>query len=61
MRILVTNDDGIESVGLQSLIEKLSSIFHVTVAVPSSDKSGIGAAFTLHRDIKIKNPVWIYD
>ena len=60
MRILVTNDDGIESVGLQSLIEKLSSIFHVTVAVPSSDKSGIGAAFTLHRDIKIKKNSFVY-
>ena len=60
MRILVTNDDGIESVGLRSLIEKWSSIFHVTVVVPSSDKSGIGAAFTLHRDIKIKKDSFVF-
>ena len=54
MKILVTNDDGFQSDGLRSLVEKLSLLFDVTVIVPSSDKSGIGAAFTLQTDIKIK-------
>ena len=60
MKILVTNDDGIESDGLRSLIEKLTSLFHVTVVAPKSNKSGIGAAFTLQRDIKINKSSSIF-
>jgi 5'-nucleotidase len=45
MRILVTNDDGIESVGLRVLAERLAADGHdVFVVAPTSDRSGAGAA-----------------
>lgn len=41
-RILVTNDDGIESTGLRALARALSEEFEVIVAAPSEDMSGTG-------------------
>jgi 5'-nucleotidase len=52
MRILVTNDDGIESEGLHALARAIAGAGHDTVVVaPSSDRSGVGAALGLvHAD-----------
>lgn len=47
MRILVTNDDGIYSDGLWSLVEALKDVGEVCVAAPDRDRSGIGTAMTL--------------
>lgn len=44
MRILVTNDDGIESAGIHVLAERLTEIGEVTVFAPSGEYSGAGAA-----------------
>jgi 5'-nucleotidase len=41
-RILVTNDDGIESAGLRALARALSAEFEVIVAAPAADMSGTG-------------------
>lgn len=41
-RILVTNDDGVESVGLMRLAAALGEIYEVVVAAPSADFSGSG-------------------
>jgi 5'-nucleotidase len=41
-RVLVTNDDGIQSAGLRALVEELSEVFEVLVAAPSTDMSGSG-------------------
>lgn len=41
-RILVTNDDGVESAGLRTLARALSSDFEVVVAAPTEDMSGSG-------------------
>ncbi|HEC09867.1 MAG TPA: 5'/3'-nucleotidase SurE [Acidimicrobiales bacterium] len=45
MRILVTNDDGIDSVGLHVLARAMTRHGHVTVAAPDSEYSGASAAF----------------
>lgn len=45
-KILVTNDDGIQSEFMLKLAHALSEICDVTVAVPDSQKSGISHAFT---------------
>ena len=47
MRILLTNDDGINAPGLWSAAEGLSDLGELTVAAPDRDLSGIGAAMTL--------------
>ena len=45
MRILVTNDDGIDSEGIHELARALAGTGHeIVVVAPSSDWSGAGAA-----------------
>jgi 5'-nucleotidase len=44
MRILVTNDDGIDSVGLHVLARALQHLGTVTVVAPDREYSGAGAA-----------------
>lgn len=49
MRILVTNDDGIDSVGLHVLARRLTEVGDVVVVAPDREYSGFGAALgTLH-------------
>lgn len=52
MRVLVTNDDGIESEGLHVLAAKISELGHETiVAAPDRDQSGTSASLgVLHAD-----------
>src|ERR1700745_4419857 len=45
MRILVTNDDGIDAPGLAALVGKLVAVGRdVAVAAPSSERSGSGTS-----------------
>ena len=46
-RILVGNDDGIESFGLRTLVRFLSHMAEVYVVAPASQCSGHGQAITL--------------
>lgn len=45
MRILVSNDDGIDSVGLHVLARRLQDVGEVVVVAPDSEYSGASAAF----------------
>lgn len=51
MRVLVTNDDGVEAPGLLALAEAVAAAGHdVVVVAPSGERSGSGAAIgRLHR------------
>jgi 5'-nucleotidase len=42
MEILLTNDDGIDSVGFRALYDALSSVADVTAVAPAEDKSAVG-------------------
>jgi 5'-nucleotidase len=44
MRILVTNDDGIDSIGLHALARAMTGFGHVVIAAPDREFSGAGAA-----------------
>ena len=44
MRILVTNDDGIDSLGLHILAQAMTDLGEVTVAAPDQEYSGCGAS-----------------
>ena len=49
MRILVTNDDGVDAIGLHVLARRLAPLGDVVVAAPDREYSGAGAALgTLH-------------
>lgn len=46
MRILITNDDGIDSPGIAALVEALSPAHSLVVVAPSGNRSGISHAIT---------------
>jgi len=50
-RILITNDDGHESLGLHRLAEALKPLGEVTVVAPSQEKSACGHSLTLTRPL----------
>lgn len=60
MRVLVTNDDGIESPGLRVLAEVVRQRGHdVLVAAPSADRSGTSSSVTgVTRVTSISDVVW---
>ena len=49
--ILITNDDGFESLGLQALAKALTSLGNVTVVAPTTEKSACGHSLTLTRPL----------
>jgi 5'-nucleotidase len=53
MKILVTNDDGINSAGLWRLVRELKEIARVTVVTPESERSAIGTAVSLLQSIRV--------
>jgi 5'-nucleotidase len=52
-KILVTNDDGIESEGIKALAESLSRIAEITVVAPSTDMTAVSHSLTLYRPLRI--------
>ena len=47
MKILVTNDDGVNAPGLWALAAALRDLGEVVVSAPDRDQSGIGTSMTL--------------
>ena len=59
MKILVTNDDGIFTEGLWTLVKELNKIARVIVVAPDREQSAIGTAVTLRQPLRVQkiNPV----
>lgn len=53
MKILISNDDGINSSGILAAKEAVEELGHVTVVAPSRQQSGIGRALTLFEPLRI--------
>src|SRR4029077_19215465 len=53
-RILVTNDDGIESRGILALKRALDPIGDVTVVAPDTNQSAVGHQKTLMRPLRVR-------
>ena len=53
-RILITNDDGIESRGILALKEALDPIGDTYVVAPDSNQSAVGHAKTLTRPLRVR-------
>jgi 5'-nucleotidase len=67
-RILVTNDDGVESRGLLALKQALDAIGDVTVVAPDTNQSTVGHQKTLMRPLRVRereladgSPAWSID
>ena len=52
MKILVTNDDGIDSQGIKALAEALAGSEEVVVVAPDRERSAVGHALTLHHPLR---------
>jgi len=53
-RILVTNDDGVQSEGIRVLAEALAPLGNVTIVAPMQEASAIGHALTLRRPLRLE-------
>jgi len=53
-RILVTNDDGVESRGLLALKQALEPLGDVTVVAPDTNQSAVGHQKTLMRPLRVR-------
>lgn len=66
MKILVTNDDGIDAAGIWAIARALQKNFEVAIAAPMRQQSGMAHAFTVWKKIeyrRVENSVeaWAID
>ena len=54
MRILVSNDDGYFSPGIEALVGELRAFAEVTVVAPERDRSGASNSLTLDRPLSVR-------
>lgn len=54
MRILVTNDDGIQSPGIQTLAKGLAKIGEVWMVAPDRERTAVAHAVTLHKPLRVQ-------
>ena len=54
IRILVTNDDGVQSEGIDVLADALAPLGDVCVVAPEVEASASGHALTLRRPLRIR-------
>jgi 5'-nucleotidase len=52
MRVLVSNDDGVDAPGIRVLADCLAAVGQVTVVAPDRDRSGASNSLTLDAPIR---------
>jgi 5'-nucleotidase len=53
LRLLLTNDDGINAPGIKALWEELAEIAEIHVVAPDSERSATSQAITVHQPIRV--------
>lgn len=53
MRLLLTNDDGIDSPGLRALWEAARSLGEVTIVAPTREQSGVGHGISIKEALRV--------
>ena len=53
MRILITNDDGVNSSGIVAAKDAVFGLGNIDVVAPATQQSGIGHALTLFEPIRV--------
>lgn len=53
MKIMVTNDDGINAIGIRALAEAMQEIGEVVVVAPDRERSAVGHSLTLHSPLRV--------
>lgn len=54
MKILLTNDDGVNAKGIRALFEALKPIYDVTIVAPAREMNATSRSLTLKKPLKIK-------
>ena len=54
MELLISNDDGIEAIGIRVLAKSMSGLGRVTIVAPDKNRSGASNSLTLDAPIRIK-------
>ena len=54
LRILVSNDDGIDAPGLDALVRELKRVGDVTVVAPHQQQSAVGHAITMNSPLRVR-------
>jgi 5'-nucleotidase len=54
MRLLITNDDGINSIGLQTLVKEMEKDNEVWVVAPDRQRSACGHSITINKPLFVK-------
>lgn len=54
MRILLTNDDGIESNGIEALVRAMKDVHEIIVAAPAREMSGMSHAITVGKRLYVE-------
>ena len=54
LKILVSNDDGIDAPGLYALVQEMKKIGTVTVVAPDKQQSAVGHAITMNYPLRVK-------
>ncbi|RUM48637.1 MAG: 5'/3'-nucleotidase SurE, partial [Marinomonas sp.] len=52
MRLLLSNDDGLDALGIQTLAKQLQNRYDVTLVAPDRDRSGASNSLTLTRPLR---------
>lgn len=58
MRLLLTNDDGIDSPGLRELFESVKGLGEIFIVAPANQRSGFGASITFSKPVATKQIPW---
>ena len=59
--ILITNDDGITSPGIRSLVEAVKDLGKVVVVAPDKPQSGMGHAITIGQPLRLQQMTDIFE
>lgn len=54
MKVLITNDDGVDSPGLRAAVEALSEQHEVWVVAPEGERSGTSHSISLHGAVRVR-------
>jgi len=58
MRILITNDDGVNSSGIMAAKKAVEDLGTIDVVAPATQQSGIGHALTLFEPIRSQQQIF---
>ncbi len=54
MQILISNDDGVNALGITTLAESISDLAEIFVVAPNKNRSGSSSALTLDRPLRVE-------